>query len=125
VLIFDELYRRMYNFLFSCLNSDSCFIRSVVLRGLCYGGSISPIARNAIFCSLHWHMKFTVAAFRKMSAGLLRSRFLSGLSGDSLSSARCLMEAMLIRDGRLKFPDPSLSRADIQALIDALCCSCS
>ena len=77
--IFDELCRLMYNFLFSCLNSDSRFIRSIVVLGVRYGRWISLIACNAVLCLLHLRMKFSITAIQKLSAGMLRSRILLGL----------------------------------------------
>ena len=52
--LFDEICRRVTNFIYSCLHSDSRFIRSVVLHGIQVSRTYSPISRNAAFCSLHY-----------------------------------------------------------------------
>jgi hypothetical protein len=72
--IFDELCRRMYSFLFSCLNSDSRLIGELCCVATATR-SISPIARNAIFCLLHLHMKFSIAAMRNLPTVCLEVDF--------------------------------------------------
>src|SRR5664279_4389337 len=55
VPLLDELCRRVMNFIYSCLNCDSHFVREIVLHGIS-AGSLSTIGRNAVFCSLRYNM---------------------------------------------------------------------
>ena len=47
--IFDELCRRVYNFVNSCLNCSSKLVRSVVMHGIAFECCGSPVGRNAVF----------------------------------------------------------------------------
>ena len=55
VPLFDEFCRRAMNFIYSCFNCESDFIRSVVLHGINVARANSPIGRNAAFCSLRYN----------------------------------------------------------------------
>ena len=54
--LFDEICRRTMNFVYTCLNSDSEMIRSVVLNGVNGSRLSSPIGRNAVFCALRYNI---------------------------------------------------------------------
>src|SRR5664279_4453860 len=56
VPLFDEFCRRAINFIYSCLNCDSDFIRSIVLHGINVARINSHIDRNAAFCSLRYNV---------------------------------------------------------------------
>jgi len=52
--LFDEIYRHVTNFIYSCLHYDSLFIRSVVFYGIHVSRTNSPIGRNATFYFLRY-----------------------------------------------------------------------
>ena len=99
--IFDELCRRVYNFVNSCLNCSSNLVRSVVMRGIAFERCGSPVGRNAAFCGQRFRYEARDRQSGKLRQSSLRGRFLSGLSDDVLRRASCLMEALSVRDGAL------------------------
>jgi hypothetical protein len=99
ILLFDEICRRVTNFIYSCLHCDSLFIRSVVLYGIHVSRTNSPIGRNATFCSLHYDTAIDNLFDTKLSSHYCFARFQSALSIDLLARANALREAILVRDG--------------------------
>ena len=53
--IFDELCKRMLNFVSSCYHSDSDLVRFVV-RHAVDARMNSPLGRNVVFCSLRYRV---------------------------------------------------------------------
>ena len=91
--------RHVTNFNYSCLPSDSRFIRSFVLHGIHVSRACSPIGRNAAFCSLHYDTRIDNLFDTKLSSLYCFARFKSELSTDLLARANALRESILIRDG--------------------------
>ena len=117
ISLFDEICRRVTNFIYSCLHSDSRFIRSVVLHGIHVSRTYSPIGRNAAFCSLHFDNLFDT----KFSSHYCFARFKSELSTDLLARANALREAILIRDGMFALSNANhLSVNELNHLIESL-----
>ena len=97
--LLDEICRRVTKFIYSCLHSDSRFIRSIVLHGIHVSRTYSLIRRNAAFCSLHYDTRTDNLFNTKLSSHYCFARFKSELSTDLLACANALREAILIKDG--------------------------
>ena len=85
--LFDEICRRVTNFIYSCLHSDSHFIRSAVLHSIHVSRTCSPIGRNAAFCSLHCDTRIDNLFDTKLSSHYCFARLKSELSTDLLARA--------------------------------------
>jgi hypothetical protein len=75
--IFDEICRRTMKFVYSCLNSDSEMIRSVVLNGVNGSRLSSPIGRNAVFCALRYKIPLLNIDATKFNINVFFERFKS------------------------------------------------
>ena len=119
--LFDEICRRVTNFIYSCLHCDSRFIRSIVLHGIQVSRANSPIGRNAAFCSLHFDTHIDSLFDAKLGGYYCFARFKSKLSTDLVARANALREAILIRDGSFVFSSVNhLSINDLNFLIESL-----
>jgi hypothetical protein len=99
ISLFDEICRRVTNFIYSCLHSDSRFIRSVVLHGIQMSRTYSPVGRNAAFCSLQYSTCIDNLFDTELRSNYCFAGFKSELSADLLARANALREAIMIRDG--------------------------
>jgi len=104
--LFDKIYRRVTNLIFSCLHCDSLFICSVVLYDIHVSRTNSPIGRNATFCSLRYDTSIDNLFDTKLSSRYCFARFQSALSIDLLARANALysdevLEAMALASRRL------------------------
>ena len=93
------------NFIYSCLNCNSHFIRAIVLHGINVSRINSPIGRNAVFCSLLYNICVDQLYDTKLSSNYFFARFKSELPTDLLARANVLREAILIRDGIFALPN--------------------
>jgi len=83
--LFDEICRRVTDFIYSCLHGDSLFIRSVVLHDIHVSRTNSPIGRNATFCFLRYGSSIDNLFDITFSSRYCFARFQSALSIDSLA----------------------------------------
>lgn len=109
------------NFIYSCLNCNSHFIRAIVLHGINVSRINSPIGRNAVFCSLRYNICVDHLYDTKLSSNYFFARFKSELPTDLLARANVLREAILIRDGIFALPNTNrLSIEELNYLIESL-----
>ena len=119
--LFDEICRRVTNFIHSCLHSNSRFTRSVVLHGIQVSRTYSPIGRNAAFCYLHYDTRIDNLFDTKLSSNYCFTLFKSELSADLPARANALREAILIRDGLCALSNVNnLSIYELNFLIESL-----
>ena len=102
--VFDEICRRVLNFIRSCCNSESQLIKYVANFGVNCAKMYSPIGRNALFCSLRYNI-----GIQDVCSLLLTNEFfnlfqLSNLSADKIAKARSATELLLIRDNYINVP---------------------
>jgi hypothetical protein len=119
--LFDEICRRTMNFVYTCLNSDSEMIRSVVLNGINGSRLSSPIGRNAVFCALRYNIPLRNIGATKFNSNVLFEQLKSDVSTDQLDLANVLREAILIRDGVLSLHDSRFHRDDFVCFINECC----
>ena len=121
VPLFDEICRRVMNFIYSCLNCNSQFIRAIVLHGINVSRINSPMGRNAVFCSLRYNICVDHLYDTKLSSNYCFARFKSELPTDLLARANVLREAILIRDGIFALPNTNrLRNEELNYLIESL-----
>ena len=111
--IFDELCRRNYNFINSCLISDSPLVRSVAVYGVYFGRISSPLGRSAHFCCERFN--FSTSYFSQLSSMFLISKVFASLPDDRNSIAR------LLRDGSFWLPTSFLTTDEVNSLISYAC----
>jgi hypothetical protein len=102
VPIYDELCRRVMNFIHSCLHCDSTFIQSIVLNGISTGMN-SPIGRNVAHCSAHFNSNIGSIGTCKLSSCRCSEMCNNRMDTQLVARANVLREIMLIRDGLLEF----------------------
>jgi len=74
VPIYDELSRRVMNFIHSCLHCDSYFVKSIVLNGISAAkDGNSPIGRNVALCSAHFNLSTGCIGISKLSSRVRRN----------------------------------------------------
>jgi Reverse transcriptase (RNA-dependent DNA polymerase)/Endonuclease/Exonuclease/phosphatase family len=121
VPLFDEICRRAINFIYSCLNCDSDFIRSIVLHGVNVARINSPIGRSAAFCALRYNNCINNLCDTKLSSFVSFARFKSELSSNLLAHANVLREAILIKDGVLSLDSSgNLNIDELNFIIETL-----
>jgi hypothetical protein len=120
--LFDEICRRVTNFIYTCLHSDSHFIRYVVLNGKQVSRTHSPVGRNAAFCSLHYDTRIDNLFDTKLNSHHCFARFESKLPTDLLARAMVLREAILIREGIVSLSPnaDNLTIGELNFLIESL-----
>ncbi len=118
--IFEEICRRMMNFLYSCLHNESDLIRYVVSFGIDVLHMNSIVGRNVVFCSDRFKTHVNSVGYSKISSHAMFERFLSDVQPNMRAQADVLHEAVLIRDGTLTLPKNSLTYGEITTLINAL-----
>jgi len=52
--VYDQLFRRFLNYVFSCMNCDSELVRFVICFGVQQACVKSPLGRNARFCAIRF-----------------------------------------------------------------------
>ena len=119
VPIFDELCRRVMNFVCSCLHCDSDLIRSVASHGVSLG-TISPIGRNVFFCAARYEQSVTSVGDQKVNGLSFKNKCYMAIDYDVSTLVNALHEVILIREGLLSLPNEHFNRADINTLIQLL-----
>ena len=117
--LFDEICRRVTNFIYSCLHSDSHFIHSVLLHGIQVSRTYSPIGRNTTFCSLHYDTRIDNLFDTKLSSHYCFARFKSELSTDLLARANAQRKSILIRESFALSNANHLSINELNYLIES------
>ncbi len=54
--VFDEIFRRVLNFIFVCCNCDSPLVKYIANFGVNFAHMNSPMGSNALFCSLRYNV---------------------------------------------------------------------
>ena len=121
VPLLDELCRRVMNFINTCLNCDSHFVREIILHGIS-AGSLSIIGRNTIFCSLRYNMHTRDIGKKKLTGSRCLELFKNKLNVESIDRATALREVIYVREGLYEFSNSIFSTDDVNTLIQLLAC---
>jgi hypothetical protein len=104
VPVFDEICRRVLNFIRSCSNCGSELISQVANFGVNFARMNSPIGRNALFCSLRYGIALQDLCLSRLNSVFLSQFQISQLNQDIVAKAISATELLLIRDKYLTVP---------------------
>ena len=102
VPIYDELCRRVMNFIHPCLHCDSNCVQSIVLNGISAGMN-SPIGRNVAHCSAHFNLSIGYIGVSKLRSRECLVICYYRIDTQSAVRANVLRDVLMIRDGLLEF----------------------
>jgi hypothetical protein len=120
--IMDEICRRFLSFALACLNSDCELVVGVARYALLYARMYSTMGRNNLFCYDRFRPASNLWAERPCVGPCeIRGIVMSKMEDITYLRAQSLRELILIRDDYLCVPGSGLNRADIDAMIFALC----
>jgi hypothetical protein len=115
----DMFYKRMLNFVYRCLNSQSSLVNFVARFGILSGQMDSVVGRNVLNCSLRYNTSID-RILRMEFASRNINRFVVASQVESDISA-ILLELLQCRDGSLTLSNDNFNVTDIAAMIDFLC----
>jgi hypothetical protein len=115
----DLFYKRMLNFVYRCLRSDSTLVSFIVRHGISYGEMDSIIGRNTLNCSVRYNTN--IEHICKFEFNPYSIDKLASTSNDSLDTAAILAELLRCRDGTMQLSDNNFNYSDILAMIDIIC----
>lgn len=104
VPVFDEICRRVLNFIRSCSNCGSELISQVANFGVNFAKMNSPIGRNALFCSLRYGIALQDLCLSSLNSVFFSQFHISQLNQDIVAKAFSATELLLIRDKYLTVP---------------------
>ena len=117
--IFDELCKRLLNFVWSCYRSDSDLVRFVVKHGI-DARMNSPLGRNVTFCSLRYGVAVHNFCTLPLPNSFFREHFCKSLSPEFVHKVRCAFELIMIRENVLSVPGVQLTAEDCTWFISQL-----
>ena len=100
---YDELCRRVWNFIVACNTSACSLVRGVVYYGIHFGRMKSVIGQNAWFLCEVLCRSLSDMYTRKLSAGVLCQRSVSALKPDTARRVESMIEIILLRSGLLHY----------------------
>jgi hypothetical protein len=119
VPIYDELCRRVMNFIYSCIHCDSNLVQSIVLNGISAGMS-SPIGRNVAHCSAHFNLGIGSIGVSKFRSLECLDFCYNRIDTESVVRANILREVLMIRDGLLEFSNDLFEVSDLDDFVNLL-----
>jgi len=115
----DLFYKRMLNFVYRCIKSESPLVGFIVRHGMLFGVMDSIIGRNVLNCSSRYNISIDCISkleFRPDSVDkYVRNSY------DISCTADLLSELLQCKDGTLCLSEPNFSSSDVSAMIDILC----
>jgi hypothetical protein len=101
---FDEIFRRIINFIYACTNCGSGLLLFVVRHGLYIACINSPLGRNASLCSLRFDLSLNNICTSTTNFDYFIARSRSRLTVDVIVNARLALEIITVRDGYFSSP---------------------
>jgi hypothetical protein len=121
--VFDEICRRSFNFIKSCINHHSQLIRFISLRSVLYSRGSSLACQNVLFCT-HRLRCYVQDILHGSVDYLINSYLRFNTDGEMRSHANVLLELLMMRDGMLELSESHhFAQTDIDCFITALCTS--
>jgi hypothetical protein len=121
VSLLDELCRHVINFIYTCFNCDSDFVRSIASHGLATG-TRSAIGRNAAFCSVRYGKHLGRIGENKLTSRYCLKLYINKLNNNSIDQATAVREMIYVREGLYKFSNSDFNVAGAESLIRLLAC---
>ena len=119
ISIFDELCRRICNFINSCLISDSFLVRFIAVHGVYFCRMTSPLGRNIQFCCERFN--FSISHFSQLSSKFITSKVMASLPDYRKSIAGFVCELCFLRDGSFWLTTSFLTTDEVNSLISYAC----
>ena len=119
ISIFDELCRRICNFINICLISDSFLVRFIAVHGVYFGRMSTPLGRKVQFCCQRFN--FSISYFSQLSSKFIISKVLSSLPDDRKSIAVLRCALCFLRDGSFWLTISFHTTDDVKNLISYSC----
>jgi hypothetical protein len=116
VPLYDELCRRVLNFVRTCLHCDSPLVQAIVTNGVSAGMN-SPIGRNVAHCSAYFNLSVGNIGASKLRSCDCSNMFNSKIDTQSAIQANVLREILLIRDGLLEFSSDLMEVSELDDFI--------
>ena len=117
--LIDLFYKRMLNFVYRCLNSQSSLVNFVTRHGIFFGQTDSVVGRNVLNCSLRY--KTTVDCISKLAFSSYNIDKYAAATEDVSNTNVLLFELLQCRDGSCSLSNKNFNNADITSMIDILC----
>jgi hypothetical protein len=117
--LFDELCRRVMNFISLCLNCDSEFVRSITSYGIA-SGMFSPIGQNSLICATRYRMRVSQISASKSSTRNHKELCFKEIDCQLLDRANVLREILLVKDGTLTLSNHEFNMTDVDEMIQSL-----
>ena len=118
--VFDELCKRTFNFVSSCVNSDNSVVRNVCSYAFCAGLAHSPLFCNALYVSQRYN--FQLANIFNLHNISFCNKIISCycVQTYNIDDINLLLELVMIRDNIFSRPS-ALTSAEIDFMINYLC----
>ena len=117
--LIDLFHKRMLNFVYRCLNSQSSLVNFVTRHGILVGQMDSVLGRNVINCALRYDT--TVDCISKLEFSPYQIDKHANANHDDLNTSVLLLELIRCRDGSCSLSNDLFSTADITEMINILC----
>ena len=115
----DLFYKRMLNFVYRCLNSQSSLVNFVTRHGILSGQMNSVLGRNVINCSLRYNT--SVDCIAKLEFSPHNRNKYAIANQDILNTSALILELLRCRDGSYSLSNALINRTDINEMINILC----
>ena len=117
--LIDLFYKRMLNFVYRCLYSQSSLVNFVTRHGIISGQMNSVLGRNVIDCSLRYNT--TVDRISKLEFFPHNINKYAVATEDTLNTSALLLELLRCRDGSFSLSNVLFNYSDITDMINILC----
>jgi hypothetical protein len=115
----DLFYKRMLNFVYRCLNSQSSLVNFVTRHGILSGQMNSVLGRNVISCSLRYNTSVDCIGKLEFSPHNINKYAIA--NQDILDTSALILELLRCRDGSYSLSNALFNRTDITEMINILC----
>jgi hypothetical protein len=115
----DLFYKRMLNFVYRCLKSESLLVGFIVRHGMSSGEMDSLVGRNVLNCSLRYNTSIDRISKLEFRPNSIVKHVCT--CHDNSFNADLLSELLLCEDGTMCLSNPNFSSSDVSAMIYILC----
>jgi hypothetical protein len=118
--VFDEICRRVINFIRACITHESDLLRFVVSHGVFHFRCMSNLGLNVWFCCNRYRCSVADLLYRPMGDPIKAAAH-DLFNDDMRRRANFLFELLSLRDNRLDLNNFALSKSEIASMLDYIC----
>jgi hypothetical protein len=118
--VFDEICRRVINFIRACISHESDLLRFVVSHGVFHSRCMSNLGLNVWFCCNRYRCSVADLLYRPMGDPIKAAAH-DLFNDDMRCRANFLYELLSLRDNRLDLNNFALSKSEIVSMLDYIC----